>query len=195
VESRDRDLFDGIESLREAVTSLGDRRRKARELSARVADLLVPAGAADDVTLLALAKAAPRVTALRTFEGNTTAAGEARRFVEEVLSGWNCDEDVIERAKLCSSELVTNAVIHAGSATTVTVRSDGSYVLLMVHDQGSHHRVAPAHVAPDTISGRGLSLVEAMSSAWSVEQSTDGTLVWCELELDPPSNGFEGLAS
>ena len=26
-------------------------------------------------------------------------------------------------------------------------------------------------------------LVEALSSAWDVEQSTDGTLVWCELDL------------
>ena len=31
------------------------------------------------------------------------------------------------------------------------------------------------------MSGRGLSLVDALASAWAAEHSTDGTTVWFEL--------------
>ena len=184
VESRERDLFDGIGDLRDVVGALEDRWRNARELCARVAHALTPGGAGDDVTLLAMTSVAPRTSASRTFGGDTTAAAHARHFVDEVLHDWDFGDDLVERARLCVSELVTNAVIHAGGRTTVTLRSDGSHLLLLVHDEGGHGRVRRrVDSAPDSISGRGLMLVEALSSAWDVEQSTDGTLVWCELDL------------
>jgi anti-sigma regulatory factor (Ser/Thr protein kinase) len=196
VESRDRDLVDGIEHLRETVTSLDDRRRRnSRELCARVADSLVPSGSGDDVTLLAVTSVPPRTTASGVFPGDPSAPSAARAFVREVLEDWGCDEDLVERARICVSELVTNAIIHAGSQTTVTLQSDGSHLSLLVHDQGGHDRVRPADDAPvDGVSGRGLSIVDALSSSWSVEQSTDGTLVWCELDLDG-STAWADLAS
>jgi hypothetical protein len=40
---------------------------------------------------------------------------------------------------------------------------------------------------PMSISGRGLTLVDALASAWSAEHSADGTTVWFELELTPSS--------
>lgn len=190
VESRDRDLFAGIDGLRDTVAALDGRRRNARELCARVAEALVPEESGDDVTLLAIAAVRSRATATRELPADPTAPRLARRFVVEVLSGWAVDEDVVDRAELCVSELVTNAVIHSGTEPTLTIQNDGACLLLMVQDQGSHNRVRPIEAAgADVVSGRGLSLVQAMSSAWNVEQSTDGTLVWCELELDPASSG------
>ena len=185
VETRRRDLFAGIDTLVEAVHTFEGRRRNARELCARLADVLVDGEAGDDVTLLAVTAAGPRSSAERTFSGDRTAVGQARRFVAEVLTGWDLDDDVVETARMCASELVTNAVIHAASDTTVTVRCDDTHVLLLVRDEGSHNRVRMQGDEPERISGRGLALVQALSSAWDVEQSTDGTLVWCELELPP----------
>ena len=194
VESRERDLFSGIDAMQQAVEALEARRRNARELCARLADVLVPADAGDDVTVLAVTPADPRASAVRTFPGDRASAGQARRFVAGVLSDWSLSEEVVERATLCVSELVTNAIIHAGSETTVTVRSDVSHLLLLVHDNGSHNRVRLDEAGPDEISGRGLSLVEALCTAWNVEQSTDGTVVWCELELTPADAGSEAAA-
>jgi anti-sigma regulatory factor (Ser/Thr protein kinase) len=183
VETRQRDLVTGIDTLRDAVHKIEGRRRNARELCARLTEVLVDDDAGDDVTLLALTAAGPRRTAERTFSGDRVAAGQARRFAAAVLAGWGVPDEVVEEATMCVSELVTNAIIHAGSDTTLTVRYDGTHVLLLVQDRGSHKRVQVQDGEPDHVSGRGLSLVEALSSAWDVEQSTDGTLVWCELEL------------
>jgi serine phosphatase RsbU (regulator of sigma subunit)/anti-sigma regulatory factor (Ser/Thr protein kinase) len=186
VESRTRDLFSGIETLEETVVGLEGRRRTARELCTRVAEALVDAEADDDVTLLAITAAPPRVTASRTFPAEPAAAGQARRFVVEVLAQWSVDGEVLERAELCASELITNAVIHSGTEPTVTLQHDDACLLLMVQDRGSVGRVRPVETAAaDEVSGRGLSLVRALASAWNVEQSTEGTLVWCELELEP----------
>ena len=192
VETRQRDLSTGIETLRGAVHELEGRRRNARELCARVADVLVDGDAGDDVTLLAVTAAGPRRSAARTFAGDRSAAGQARRFAAEVLTDWGLGDEAVETARLCVSELVTNAVIHAGSETTVTLRSDGTHLLLLVQDSGSHKRVRVQGSEPERISGRGLSLVEALSSAWDVEQSTDGTLVWCELEVPPARTDRRG---
>jgi len=87
VETRDRDVVAGIDLLRDAVVALEGRRRNARELCARVADALTGDEVGDDVTLLALTSAPPRVTAARTFAAAPSSAGEARRFVVEVLAG------------------------------------------------------------------------------------------------------------
>jgi anti-sigma regulatory factor (Ser/Thr protein kinase) len=191
VESRERDLFAGIDRLRETVADLDGRRRNARELCARVAEALVPDESSDDVTLLAIAAVQPRATVAQALPADPTAPGKARRFVVDVLRSWSVDEDVVDRAELCASELVTNAVIHSGTRPTLTIQNDGTCLLLMVQDQGSHNRVRPVDdAAPDVVSGRGLSLVQAISSAWNVEQSTDGTLVWCELELEPAPAGL-----
>lgn len=200
VETRQRDLLSGIRMLQEAVASLEGRRRNARELCTRVAEALAAEDVGDDVALLAVTAAPARRTAARTFAAAPTAARDARRFVVEVLAGWDVDDEVAERAELCTSELVTNAVIHSGTEPTVTLRDDGSCLLVAVQDQGSHNRVRPGTSATDEVSGRGLSLVQALCSAWNVEQSTDGTLVWCELDLAPtpgldPGREWDDVAS
>jgi anti-sigma regulatory factor (Ser/Thr protein kinase) len=94
------------------------------------------------------------------------------------------DQDVADTASLCLSELVTNAVIHSGTAPRVTARLDDERLLVLVQDRG--HRGAARRSSdhePTDISGRGLLLVEAMSTAWSAEHSADGTTVWFELDL------------
>lgn len=78
---------------------------------------------------------------------------------------WLVDDDDVDTAMLCVSELVTNAVIHSGTTSLVTVQVDEDYVLVL----------------PESVSGRGLSLVDALASAWAAEHSTDGTTVWFEL--------------
>ena len=196
VETRERDLFGGIELLRETVTSLDERQRNPRELCARLGEALMSGTSHDDVALLAIAASAPRRSVTRTFPADTSAAGLARRFVVGTLIEWSVVEDVVERAELCVSELVTNAVIHSGTEPTVTLRNDGANLVVAVHDHGSQQRIEPvAEAEAEAISGRGLSLVQALVSAWNVEHTTGGTSVWCELELDPAKIGADPLAA
>ena len=184
VESRRQDLFAGIDVLRDRVAELAPRRRNPRELCARLSDLMESHHAEDDVTMLAVTAAPEQTRASLELPGDPTAAGQARRFVSGTLREWEVDEDRIDTAELCVSELVTNAVIHSGTTSSVTVQADPEYVLVLVQDRGGRGAVRlPDELDPESVSGRGLSLVDALASAWSAEHSTDGTTVWFELAL------------
>jgi len=66
----------------------------------------------------------------------------------------------------------------------VAVRSDGALLTVVVQDRGGHGTVHQAEdYDPMSISDRGLTLVDALTDAWSAEHSSDGTTVWFELEL------------
>jgi hypothetical protein len=55
---------------------------------------------------------------------------------------------------------------------------------VLVQDEGSTGMVRrPGDLDETSISGRGLSLVEALTSAWRAEHNADGTTVWFELPL------------
>ena len=82
------------------------------------------------------------------------AAARARRFVSDTLRGWGCD-DAIPDAQLLVSELVTNAVLHARSATLVTVERAGATVRISVDDD-SPTRPRLRELGPEAVTGRGL---------------------------------------
>ena len=115
-----------------------------------------------------------------------TSPGEARRFVGEVLRGHGLDTDeVVEAALLLTSELVTNAVLHAAGTINVDVDLDLTAVRVEVAD-GSADQPTPRDATPEETSGRGLHLVEAMARSWGVEQQReDGKVVWFELDVPP----------
>jgi anti-sigma regulatory factor (Ser/Thr protein kinase) len=184
VESRRQDLFTGIDLLRDRVAELAPRRRNPRELCARLSELMHSEHSDDDVTILAVTAAPEQVRASLELPGDPTAAGQARRFVSRSLRDWEVDDDTVDTAELCVSELVTNAVIHSGTPCSVTVQADPEYVLVLVQDRGGRGAVRrPEALDPESVSGRGLSLVDALASAWSAEHSTDGTTVWFELAI------------
>lgn len=113
-------------------------------------------------------------------EADTASAGQARRFVDDVLSRWRCD-DVLEDVKLLVSELVTNAVVHAGSDVEVAVRLLHDAVRIEVVDRAPAASLRPSDPSQDAESGRGLLLVETMASAWGVESVDGGKAVWFEV--------------
>jgi serine phosphatase RsbU (regulator of sigma subunit)/anti-sigma regulatory factor (Ser/Thr protein kinase) len=186
VETRGIELDDGVELLRKHSGSLEHRRRNPRELCARLAEQMRRADSDDDVTMLALMNTVGLrlQTASQEFPADTSASPLARRMLSTWLHSWGVTDDLVETAQLCVSELVTNAVIHAGTPARVTARLDDERLLVLVQDHGNRGaaRRAEEH-DPSDISGRGLMLVEALSSAWSAEHSADGTTVWFELDL------------
>jgi anti-sigma regulatory factor (Ser/Thr protein kinase) len=115
-----------------------------------------------------------------------TSPGEARRFVGEVLRDHGLETgEVIEAAALLTSELVTNAVLHAAGTINIDVDLDLTAVRVEVADC-SEEPPAPRDAAPEDTSGRGLHLVQAMARAWGVERERqDGKVVWFELDVPP----------
>jgi DNA-binding NarL/FixJ family response regulator len=111
---------------------------------------------------------------------DTSSARQARRFVDEVLGRWQCAA-LLDDVQLLVSELVTNAVVHAGSDVEVAVRLLGDSVRIEVVDRAPAASLRPSSPDHDAESGRGLMLVETMASAWGVEPIDGGKSVWFEI--------------
>ncbi|WP_052862806.1 SpoIIE family protein phosphatase [Streptomyces niger] len=130
----------------------------------------------------------------QTFPPRPESVAHARRFVRRVLAGIDCeavDSEVAENAALLVSELVTNAVLHAGTAIEVTVRILDHKVRTEVGDRRPHRGLVPQGHFPHATSGRGLRIVEQLASRYGVDTGEDSKTVWYELWLDggqpPPS--------
>ena len=106
-------------------------------------------------------------------------AARARRFVDREL-GTRCSADVVEIARLLVTELVTNAVLHAGTPLLLRLELSARRVRIEVQDASPSLPVACA-VSPDASHGRGLGLVDRLASEWGVERQPGGKAVWLEL--------------
>jgi anti-sigma regulatory factor (Ser/Thr protein kinase) len=118
-----------------------------------------------------------------TFPAAASSVPSARRFLQELIGG-SVPPDCVETAQLCLSELVTNAVLHAGSPLQVTVMTGPDTVRLEVHDTST---VIPQRIphTPGSTTGRGLGLVEVLSRAWGVDPAPrGGKVVWCVLPVE-----------
>ena len=108
-------------------------------------------------------------------------ARAARAFVREHVPDVI---DLRDNAELLASELVTNGVLHAGTAMTLDVVARDSSVLLGVTD---HRRSLPADQRPRPPSlvaenGRGIALVASIATWWGVTPQGDGKIVWCLID-------------
>lgn len=115
---------------------------------------------------------------------------EARRNVTTTLHEWGLD-GMVDTARLLTSELVTNAVLHARTDMTVTVEEQGRGVRISVAD---HSPVSPAlrHHSTTATTGRGLRLLDELADAWSVADDRDGKTVWFSLTTDrDPWAGYD----
>jgi len=127
--------------------------------------------------------------ASRRFDHDAQTPRAARRFVSEALTAWGDDEgDLTDTVTLLVSELVTNAVVHAGSDVEVMVRLTATAARVEVTD-ASTNGVAPRQATAEEDSGRGLALVGNLARRWGVRAAPGGgKTVWFEIER-PPADG------
>jgi anti-sigma regulatory factor (Ser/Thr protein kinase) len=111
--------------------------------------------------------------------GTRADVGAGRRFVRDTLEGWGC-EDVADDAALVTSELITNAVLHAHTAIALSMRRVEGRVRIEVADHSSSLPRLRNH-SERSGTGRGLHLVSAVASDWGAEAVDDGKVVWVEL--------------
>ena len=89
-------------------------------------------------------------------------------------------EKLRETALLLTSEVVTNAVVHARTKLSLIVVVDRARVRVEVcdeEDRGPELR----HATEDDMSGRGIMLFEMLSTAWGVQPRQGGKCVWFEV--------------
>ena len=120
-----------------------------------------------------------------TLDAKVTAPRQARDFLAAACSAWRA-EQFIAPASLVLSELVSNAVMHAGTELDVQLRLADDVLLLSVHDTGPG---MPKPGQPDILSvgGHGLDIVSQMSETWGVAPDpgeNTGKSVWCLMRAD-----------
>ncbi len=115
------------------------------------------------------------------FARDLASADGIRSFVEQVLRREALGENSLFDAQLLATELVTNAIRHAGSLVELTVARRGDRIRIEARDDSTTGPV-PHHAEAST-RHRGLLLVEDISEAWGVDvQDHSGKVVWCEVD-------------
>ena len=106
----------------------------------------------------------------------------ARQAARDALAGWQL-EDLAEPAVLIVSELVTNAVRHAGKTGTITLELTSAGTCLHVEVLDADPRWPQLRSLDDCDeSGFGLILVAALTTSWGVRPTSRGKAVWAELD-------------
>ncbi|MFJ4653304.1 MEDS domain-containing protein [Nocardia sp. NPDC088792] len=110
------------------------------------------------------------------------AVSAARRFVTDRLRSWGRSARVIDDAALVVSELAANAVVHAHTVFRVSLAQSDSTVKITTEDLsaaqpvlGSRDRTSPG--------GRGMLLINALSSRWGAEAGAQGKSIWSEISF------------
>lgn len=107
------------------------------------------------------------------------AAGKARTHVRAALLAWDL-EDLLDPVLLLTSEIVSNALLHAGTPMSVCVTRVGPGVRLEVWDGSPVPPVRRRRSATAT-TGRGVQLLESLADSWGSTPQGSGKLVWFEV--------------
>jgi DNA-binding NarL/FixJ family response regulator len=109
-----------------------------------------------------------------------SSAARARQFVTDHVRAWKLD-DLLDDALLVTSELAANAITHANSSCRIRLSVNPATLRIDVLDRG----VGTPEPQPESRTaehGRGLHLVDALTTAWGLEVLPgEGKLVWAEL--------------
>lgn len=110
----------------------------------------------------------------------------ARRLLRGYLETGQPPTDEHDLPVLLVSELVTNAILHAGPPVTLRARRDGALLRVEVHDGAPAPPVLNPQSTPGATPserGRGLFLVASLADRWGWEDLATGKAVWFELEV------------
>ncbi|MEU8704811.1 ATP-binding SpoIIE family protein phosphatase [Streptomyces sp. NPDC048565] len=143
----------------------------------------------------------PRRVARTSLPGIPQASAAARRFVRAALGDWTAlglptagefGERLTDDALTVASELVTNAVVHAGTAVELLIGledSAGPEPAALVLEITDHHPARSVRderaERPDPAEyGRGLQLVATLAESWGITYRTGLKTVWARLPGD-----------
>ncbi|MGW0080681.1 ATP-binding SpoIIE family protein phosphatase [Streptomyces sp. NPDC003393] len=185
VESRLRDVWTGIEQLREKLQATAeltgpDHPPPLEALCDEVLDMLGPGDRDDDIALLAARfdGIAPSDVAYWFLEPEDSAPGRARRLAREALDRWGLQE-LTDSVELLVSEVVTNAVRYASRPVTLRLLRTDVLRCEVGDDVPQLPRLRQARATDE--GGRGLYLVNRLARRWGATRLSAGKVVWFEL--------------
>ncbi|WP_236653399.1 SpoIIE family protein phosphatase [Streptacidiphilus melanogenes] len=179
VERRGRDLDVGLELLRDTVA---EHRDSLEQSCDAVLEALAAGNSEDDIAVI-LARVLPRRPdwiAVLELSDDPEVVGQARRFVRRTLAAWQLT-GLTDVAQLLVSELVSNALLHAGHPTQLRLIRDRVLSIAVADTDARTPRVR--HADADDEGGRGMHLINELAYRWGSRGTADGKLVWLELEI------------
>lgn len=179
VESRDRDISEGMDRLQVAFGE-GAPGKDLEDLCKTALDGVYSDAKRDDIAvLIAKLRRIPEEHRLCIpLEHELSAVRQARAAIRDPLKLWGL-EDLIPGTELLVSELVTNAIRYADGPTVLRLILEPDSLVCEVHD------TSPAlprvlQVDNDAENGRGLHVVSQLAQRWGTRRTPTGKVVWCE---------------
>ena len=125
------------------------------------------------------------VTHSWTLPADTTAAAAGRDFVRSALAEYGNSNDTADTAEVAAavtSELCTNAILHGSPPQLLKFVIDREHLRIEVSNSnrvgGTAPKLATMPTNSDTVGGRGLNLVNVLSSTWGADVNSGATTVW-----------------
>ncbi|MFF3623512.1 SpoIIE family protein phosphatase [Streptomyces sp. NPDC002467] len=179
VEERNRDIGEGLELLR---TALSHPDRTPDESCRAVLDMMLPPRPTDDVALL-IARTrtlGPDRVAQWEVAFQPSAVGAVRNAAARKLDEWGLQE-LAFATELILSELITNAVRHGRAPVRVRLLYD--HTLTCEVWDGSSTAPHLRYAATTDEGGRGLFLVAQLSEHWGTRYTSEGKVIWAQQAL------------
>ncbi len=196
IERRGEIITDGMERLARTATDIARSGWPDRP-AATFASMLSADERTDDLVVLCLNYASVNNGRITDESLGTSRDGMSTLHLEPVVEStplarhWvsahlrDLPSDVSGCAALLTSELVTNAVLHAATPMCVTLHLLADRIRIDVAD-GSPTFPAIKDYGQDAATGRGLTLFDTLASNWGIQAVDGGKIVWFELPVDYP---------
>ncbi len=114
---------------------------------------------------------------------DSSSPGAARRWLRGRLDVGELGAEIeVGDIELCVSELVSNAVLHAGTDCRLRITTEDGRVRVEIHDGDARRLPAKRAYDQASVTGRGLHLVERLSARWGVDVDGEGKTVWFEVD-------------
>ncbi|WP_410657961.1 ATP-binding protein [Amycolatopsis sp. lyj-112] len=116
-----------------------------------------------------------------TYDLDKTATRDIRQAVRQELAGYR--GPTVDDAVLVADEMISNAHRHGDGprACRLELGHHGGYLRIEVDDTSPRQ---PVLRTPSGSGGRGLLLIDRISSIWGVDNHTGHKTTWAELALD-----------
>lgn len=113
--------------------------------------------------------------------------GKARGFVRRLMTEWGIESGVADDAELLVTEVVTNSIIHARTPVRLEVDAADGQLEFRVSD-GSKRQLQLRMPGPESVTGRGVNLLDQIAMDWDVLPRAEGKTVRFRLQTNAASS-------
>lgn len=184
IERGEGDIDEGMRDLADRLLRADVLGRPLRQARHDIVEGLPPGRLRDDVTLLLARTRVVDAGSIATWrlEADPAIVGDARHLVLDQLTAWGLDELAFS-TELIVSELVTNAIRHAGGPVRLRLIRADTLTCEVSDSSNTQPRMRRARSSEE--GGRGLYIVAQLSHRWGSRYTRGGKTVWSEQSLPP----------